>query len=227
MNLQSCSRPFSLACLATLALACSSSSGAPTGTTGNKDGGKDAASDSAADGTVAEATAPGTDAHPDVIIDPHNCVAPGATSAGAGVGGYCSPGGGQCLHAGPGGSATTCTADIFAPPHEWFCTVSCTTTSDCGGGGGTCLSAPFGQICVPASCANGLGDASSTVVDAGTGADAADAAEPHDGAAAHDAASDGHTDALHDAAAHHDAASATDAATDGHAATSHDAGDAH
>jgi len=144
-----------------------------------------------------EASTGGSDAHPDVIIDPADCVSVGAKPSEDGIGSYCSPGGGQCLHAGTGGVATLCTADVFAPAHEWFCTVACDTTSDCGPGGGTCIDAPFGQICVPAACIANLGDAASPVVDAGDAASASDATSDHDAAPSHDATSDVAADATH------------------------------
>ena len=78
-----------------------------------------------------------------------------------------SPGGEQCLHAGSGGTATLCSADFGAPSHEWFCTITCTTSTDCGPAGGTCVTAPFAQVCVPAACDKDLGDASSGYTDAG------------------------------------------------------------
>ena len=203
-------------CVGALLIAAGCSSSSPSGSSssakdaGKKDTGVDAASDATADSTVPEASVGVPDVHPDAIIDPNDCVATPATSSENGVGGYCSPGAGQCLHAGTGGSATDCTADFGAPAHEWFCTIPCSTTLDCGGGGGACVSAPFGQFCVPTACAKALGDAQSAVVP-----DASDATAPHDGSA-HDAGE-------HDAALH-DGGSAHDATSDAHAhdAESHD-----
>jgi hypothetical protein len=114
------------------------------------------------------------DAFPDVavVVDDANCVPPGTASNASGVGGYCSPGGGQCNHAGEGGGTTLCTADFNAPLHAWFCTLPCTTTSDCGQGTATCIPAAGGLACVPAACGAFAGDAS---VDGMT-----DAASPRD-----------------------------------------------
>jgi hypothetical protein len=201
-------------------VACSSSSPTSTSSTA-KDAGRDAARDAVASDATASDVGPGVpDVHPDAINDPKNCVAPGATSSEKGVGGYCSPGAGQCVHAGTGGTATLCSADFGAPSHEWFCTITCTTTADCGPGGGTCLSAPFAQICVPASCAGALGDASSSVVDSGSG-DAGDAEAAHDAATHHDAAVDAPTTS-HDAS--HDSSSKADAEEDAHKASDGSAG---
>jgi hypothetical protein len=149
-----------------------------------------------------EASTGGTDAHPDVIIDPQNCVAVTAKSSEMGIGGYCSPAGGQCLHAGTGGTPTLCTADFGAPAHEWFCTLPCDTTSQCGAGGGTCISAPFAEICVPAACTGALGDAQSQVFDA------SDAAT--DGTLSPDA-----NDASNQDASGHEAGASPDASHDG------------
>jgi len=100
-----------------------------------------------------------------------NCVAPGTASSAAGVGAYCSPGGGQCNHDAPDGAPTICTADFGAAAHLWFCTVVCTSTSQCGLGSATCVAAANGSLCVPTACTAFAADAS---VDAGdAGADAA------------------------------------------------------
>jgi hypothetical protein len=199
-----CRRPLSLSRLprplaglasVAFAVACSSSS-APT-VTPIKDAAADAPRDAGKNkpdaSAVPEASMGGSDARPDVILDPNDCVSTTAASSENGVGGYCSPGGGQCVHAGVGGSASLCSADFGAPAHEWFCTLPCDTTSECGAGGGTCISAPFADICVPSACAGALGDASSQVFDAGeAGADGGliDGAVT-DATVAHDAASDG------------------------------------
>jgi hypothetical protein len=80
-----------------------------------------------------------------IIIDPKNCVPPGTP-------GYCSPGGGQCDMAGPGGMAEICTADLAeTPAHGWYCTSPCDEASACTGGD-TCESTPAGSRCVPKSC---------------------------------------------------------------------------
>jgi hypothetical protein len=201
-----------LATAGLLAAACSSSSTTPLMMTG-KDAGAQKKPDAGSDATTSDGNVGAPDVHPDVIIDPNNCVAPGSPFSQKGVGGYCSPGGGQCAHAGTGGTPTLCTADFGAPSHEWFCTITCTTTTDCGAGGGTCVAAPFGQFCVEAGCAKALGDAGEGAFDAGvdsgthdsgTGADAkTDAFEKDAGA---------HTDAHEDAEKRDGAEDAHDAA---------------
>jgi hypothetical protein len=102
----------------------------------------------------------------DVIVDPQNCVAPNAPNDSQGVGGYCSPGGGQCASSGPGGSPRICTADLAsATTHDWYCTYPCSQPSDCGNAA-SCIATQQGMMCIPSACA--------PVVDAGT--DASDAA---------------------------------------------------
>ena len=82
---------------------------------------------------------------PDVISDPSNCVAPGTSSNMQGIGGYCSPGGGQC-------APRICSADLAGTPaHAWFCTTPCDITTSCGAGA-SCLTTATGPICVPSSC---------------------------------------------------------------------------
>jgi hypothetical protein len=117
------------------------------------------------------------DAAADVIVDPKNCVPPGTASNSDGVGGYCSPAGGQCDMVGPEGVAEICTADLDGTPaHDWYCTMPCSKTSQCGAGA-TCASTAMGSRCVPKSCdafvpeggldsgADVLGDAPGDVVD--------------------------------------------------------------
>jgi len=189
-------------------LACSSSS-TPATKVVAKDAGKVTTRDSGSDSAAVEAGEAGSDAQPDVmvIIDNQDCVAPGTASNEEGLGGYCSPMGGQCVQTGLGGVATLCSGDLGAPAHEWFCTIPCSQTSDCGAGGGACLSAPFGQICVPTACAGNLGDAGSGLFDAGDAAPEAAASQHEGGTNVHDAA----TDAAHDAASSsHDAVSSSD-----------------
>jgi hypothetical protein len=184
------------------AFACSSSSSAPPVTHGPADSGVDASKSKKDAEAKKDVAAPqpdtgpmGFDApKPDVINDPLDCVAPGTASGEDGVGGYCSPGGGQCLHAGTGGTATLCTADFGAPAHEWFCTIPCMQQSDCGSG--KCITAAFAQICVPTACIAAIAiDASLPDVSvpdaAGDAADATADARPVDGS---------HGDAKHDAA---------------------------
>jgi hypothetical protein len=87
-----------------------------------------------------------------------NCVPPGTPSNANGVGGYCTPGGGECAAGGPDGAIAICTADTNAPNNAWFCTIMCETTASCGPGSATCVSAIQGQACIPAACADLLGD---------------------------------------------------------------------
>lgn len=118
-------------------VACSTSSGGKDAST---DGGADANSDS--------------DAH--IINDPQNCIPPGTPNNAAGVGGYCSPGGGQCANAGPDAEGTICTADFgsVVPAHAWFCTDLCELDAafSCGNPGPPCISAEGELVCVPPTC---------------------------------------------------------------------------
>jgi hypothetical protein len=124
--------------LVALGLACSSGSGG---------GGADSGGD----------TATGADVSIDVIVDDMNCVPPGTANNAEGVGGYCSPGAGQCSHAGPGGQPRYCTADVpSTPAHAWFCTWDC--SSGCGMGASCSTLANQGMQCVPTTCAYLAGD---------------------------------------------------------------------
>ncbi len=126
---------FTFACVASFA-ACSSSSN-NVGVVGVTDSG---AGDT------------GTTADSGVINDPDNCVPPGTAGNELGIGGYCSPLGGQCDTAGPGGAARICTADLTSTPaHAWFCTYPCTGPSDCGSGE-VCFENNEGAGCIPNSC---------------------------------------------------------------------------
>jgi hypothetical protein len=88
----------------------------------------------------------------DVIVDPMNCVPFGTAGNDQGIGGYCSPSGGQCNVVGPGGSARICTADVpGTPPHAWFCTYPCMHTTECGAGA-ACVTTSMGSSCVPTAC---------------------------------------------------------------------------
>jgi hypothetical protein len=92
------------------------------------------------------------DAGIDVVIDPQNCVPPGTAPNDQGMGGYCSPGGEQCVTAGPGGAPRICTADVTGTPaHAWFCTYPCTSSSMCGTGA-SCITTAMGSGCVPTVC---------------------------------------------------------------------------
>jgi hypothetical protein len=94
-----------------------------------------------------------TDIGVDVIVDMQNCVPFGTSPNADGVGGYCSPSGGQCDLAGPGLSSRICTADLpDQPAHAWFCTTPCDGTTSCGVAA-SCLLTVQGPICVPSSCA--------------------------------------------------------------------------
>lgn len=119
-------------------VACSTSS---SGTAGGKDASTDGAD-------------AGGDAH--VINDPLNCIPPGTPNNAAGVGGYCSPGGGQCANAGPDAEGTICTADFgsVVPAHAWFCTDLCELDAafSCGNPGPPCISAEGELVCVPPTC---------------------------------------------------------------------------
>ena len=126
-----------------------------------------------------------TDVSPDVIIDPQNCVAPGTKPNDQGIGGYCSPGGGQCDNAGPGGSQRICTADVpGTPAHAWFCTLPCDPSINCGAGA-QCINAAQGSGCVPNSCdyleEAGAGDSGSdSSTDSSTSDGASDAGDAAD-----------------------------------------------
>ena len=117
-----------------------------------------------------------------MIVDPSNCVPPGAAPNDQGIGGYCSPSGGQCASAGPGGSPRICTADLAgAPAHGWFCTYPCPT--NCGAGA-ACVPTSMGSDCVPTSCDALEAEAAIPILDAG-----ADSGMAADAPASSDAAS--------------------------------------
>jgi polyhydroxybutyrate depolymerase len=128
---------------------------------GGAKGAPDASLDGSAhhDGGSRDAGTRSHDASADVIVDPKNCVPPGTQNNAAGVGGYCSPGGGQCMDAG-----TICTADFgsMVPAHAWFCTDVCNAeagTVACGSPGPACLATPAGlAVCLPEMCLGFLGD---------------------------------------------------------------------
>jgi hypothetical protein len=110
----------------------------------------------------------GGDSGSDSKDDPNNCVAPGTPGNELGIGGYCSPLGGQCDKAGPGGAPRICTADITSTPaHAWFCTYPCSHDTDCGSGN-VCATTAKGSGCVPSACGY-LDDGG--VLDSGTGGD--------------------------------------------------------
>src|SRR5262245_7006954 len=137
--------------------ACKSASSPGTGATSSS-----SASTTGA-GTGGGSDSGAVDAGPDVIVDPDNCIPPGTANNAAGVGGYCSPGGGQCKFS-DGGSAI-CTADFGAmvPPHAWFCTSLCDPdagTVACGDPGPPCVTTPLGEsVCLPETCFGFLTDA--------------------------------------------------------------------
>ena len=163
-----------------LAVGCSSSSSA-----GPVKSDADASTDATADDSSENADVVSVIT---VVNDPDNCVKPGTPSNADGVGGYCNKNGGQCI--GPGGKPTLCTADFGAPAHQWFCTVTCTTSSDCGPGGAVCAPGnDSANVCIPTACS-----AYAAPNDASTPEGGADAQQPADGAtdaAAHDASPDG------------------------------------
>jgi hypothetical protein len=140
-------------------VACSSSS---SGTTGEKDASTDG-------GAAAD-----SDAH--IINDPQNCIPPGTPNNAAGVGGYCSPGGGQCANAGPDAEGTICTADFgsVVPAHAWFCTDLCELDAafSCGNPGPPCISAEGELVCVPPTCMAFVTALEEAGTDGGGGADA-------------------------------------------------------
>jgi hypothetical protein len=106
-------------------------------------------------GSPADAGADGTvkDVAIDVVVDPANCVMPGTPNDDRGVGGYCSPGGGQCASSGPGGAPRICTADLpSAQAHDWYCTYPCSQSSDCGSAA-SCVATAQGMMCIPPACA--------------------------------------------------------------------------
>ena len=107
-----------------------------------------------------------------IVNDPQNCVPPGTPNNANGVGGYCTPLGGQCDTAGPGGAARICTADLTSTPaHAWFCTFPCEHTSDCGSGS-VCFESDQGSGCVPTACLSLNADAGHVIEDdAGDGGD--------------------------------------------------------
>lgn len=155
------SAAFGFACVASFA-ACSSSSS--SGTTDTTDSGTGTDGATAADSSV--------------INDPDNCVPPGTAGNELGIGGYCSPLGGQCDTAGPGGAARICTADLTSTPaHAWFCTYPCSQPSDCGSGE-VCFQNAQGAGCIPNTnaCLSLDVDAGSIITgdDAGTTTDAGD-----------------------------------------------------
>lgn len=118
------------------------------------------------------------DAGPDVIVDPDNCVPPGTPNNAAGVGGYCSPNGGQCNL--PDGGSTICTADFGStvPAHAWFCTDLCDVDAGavaCGSPGPACVATPEGEsVCLPETCLAFLAG------DAGLGSSVGDTTETVD-----------------------------------------------
>ena len=123
---------------------------------------QDAAPDAGSD--ALDAGTPAADGARDGAVDPLNCVPPGTPNNAAGVGGYCSPGGGQCADAGPNHTSTICTADFGAmvPPHAWFCTNLCSVDAGavaCGSPGPACIETPQGEpVCLPEMCLAFLGD---------------------------------------------------------------------
>jgi polyhydroxybutyrate depolymerase len=126
------------------------------------DGGRE--SGSSVDASTHRDAARMVDAGSDVFVDPLNCVAPDTPNNAAGVGGYCTPGGGQCADAGSSGTGTICTADFgsMVPAHAWFCTNICGTdagAATCGNGGPPCVETPDDlAVCLPTTCKALLAD---------------------------------------------------------------------
>jgi hypothetical protein len=121
-------------------------------------------------GAVQDSGSGSADVGADVIINPNNCVKPGTPNNAQGVGGYCSPGGGQCNTAGPGGSPTLCSGDYNSMMNVWFCTLPCPQQA-CGTGA-VCVTTAMGSGCTPLTCLSYLGDAG-TLYDGGNADDAA------------------------------------------------------
>jgi hypothetical protein len=156
--------------LLVLLAACSSSSPASEKTPQDSGADRDARS------------SPPKDAAADVIVDPKNCVPPGTPSNSAGVGGYCSPGGGQCDMVGPEGTAEICTADLAGTPaHDWYCTTPCSMPGQCGSGA-TCANTPAGSRCVPTKCLSLVPEAGVPDAEPDAPGDAI-STDAHDGAA--------------------------------------------
>jgi hypothetical protein len=80
------------------------------------------------------------------------CAAPGDTGNDAGVGKFCSAGGGQCVG---NGAAGFCLADFVQGDFANFCTAQCQADADCGTGA-SCTSS---KICVPIKCLSDGGSA--------------------------------------------------------------------
>ncbi|MGH7286004.1 MAG: hypothetical protein ACRELY_31170 [Polyangiaceae bacterium] len=144
------------------AAACSSSSSASDDSSSG---------DSGTDGTTGGGDS-GANKDSGITDDPDNCVKPGTGGNSLGIGGYCTPLGGQCDDAGPGGAPRICTAEVSGTPaHAWFCTYPCEHTSDCGEGA-VCFQNVEGSGCVPTACLYLDVDAGHVIVDdAGDGGD--------------------------------------------------------
>ena len=144
------------------AAACSSSSDNGTGTS---DGGS---TDASTGGDSSSNKDSGT------TDDPNNCVPPGTPGNSLGIGGYCTPLGGQCDKAGPGGAARICTGDISGTPaHAWFCTLPCSHTSDCGENA-VCYENSEGAGCIPTACLALDADAGGHIINDDAGTDGGD-----------------------------------------------------
>ncbi|HEY1694169.1 MAG TPA: hypothetical protein VGG39_18500 [Polyangiaceae bacterium] len=134
-------------------------------------------SKSGAGGGGVDASTDGSDAA--VVNDPLNCIPPGTPNNAAGVGGYCTPNGGQCANAGPDAEGTICTADFgtVVPAHAWFCTTLCeidASVTGCGENGPPCVSAEGEFVCLPAACSGFLTALEEAGAGAGDGGTASD-----------------------------------------------------
>lgn len=78
-----------------------------------------------------------------------NCVPPGTPNNEKGVGGYCSPGGGECASDAAG--FILCSGDVGAPVGSYFCTTPCSADDQCGTNA-YCANDPRGRACVPNAC---------------------------------------------------------------------------
>jgi hypothetical protein len=79
------------------------------------------------------------------------CGHPGDTAVNStGLGAYCNNKDTPCAHD-SGKTAVVCTDGVAVSPPTSFCSLLCTTDTDCGANG-TCMMSPFGKGCVPNRC---------------------------------------------------------------------------
>ena len=79
-----------------------------------------------------------------------NCVPVGTPNNDKGIGGYCSPGGGECAASDAAGFVV-CTGDVGAPVDSYFCTTPCSADDQCGTNA-YCASDARGRASVPNAC---------------------------------------------------------------------------